>query len=253
MTWDPTRGGQQGGPYGPPPQQPPYGQQPGGQPPSYGPQPPLGQQPGYGQPAQGGPVQPPQPGYPGIPGMSQPQPAGYGGIGGPPGGGSNKAVAVIIAVVVAVVLAVGAWLLIRQLNGGEGGTTGANPGDVESPTEIRDTDLSIGNCIGALEHTASGLLPQVPCADDHEAEVIAEDTMDDGDYPGEDETRQQAEDFCPSAVGEQVGSVTGVSTYMLYPTDNTWGGGDRLITCLVRADDEHTLTGSFIAGDGSAD
>lgn len=257
----------QGQPPGPPgygpPAQPGYGQpaQPGyGQPaqPSYGQpaQPSYGasSQPGYGQPSHGassqpGYGQPAQPGYgPGHPGYS-PGGAMFGG----PTPPKNRAPLIVGIAVAAVVVLVGGFFLVRSL---VGGGTGENTADVDAPTLIRDVDLVPGNCLESLDYDEELNLTQVPCADLHGAEVYAEMTVSDSDYPdfpGQDVFQSDSDQFCIDQYNDVVQPVIDSSDLLytsLYPSENTWDNGDRKFTCLIAAPEDSHLTGSVIAGDG---
>src|SRR5699024_4178451 len=236
----------------PGPGQPAYGQpgygassQPGYGQPGYGPA-----QPGYGQPAPGQPGYG-QPGY-GQPGYGQP---GYGG--GAPFGGptppKNRTPLIIGGAIGAVVVLVGGFFLVRGLLGD---STGENTADVDSPTQVRDVDLVPGNCLESLEYDDNFLLTQVPCADEHGAEVYAETNVSESDYPefpGEGVFETESDEFCADEYGEVVRPVISSSDLLytsLYPSQSTWDNGDRKFTCLIAAPEDGHLTGSVIAGDG---
>ena len=245
---DPSGGYGQGQPgYG---QQPVPGQgQPGQGQPGYGqgaPQQGFGgaSQPGYGQPAYGQPAYGQQPGY------GQPGYGSGGDLFGGPTRPKNRT-PLIIGAIVAVVVLVGGFFAVRSVWGG--GSTGENTADVDSPTQVRDTDLVPGNCLESLEYSA-GSLTQVPCADEHMLEVYAEMEISESDYPefpGDDVFGDAADQFCADEYSSVVGPVLGggLRYTSLYPTQETWDAGDRKYTCLVKADDGRAFTGSVIAGD----
>ncbi|WP_147918896.1 septum formation family protein [Ruania zhangjianzhongii] len=236
--------------------QPGYGQQPayGQNAPGYG----QGQ-PGYGQSAPqqgfGGASQPgygQQPAYGQQPGYGQ---GGYGSGGDLFGGPTppKNRTPLIIGAIVAVVVLVGGFFAVRSVWGGSG--TGENTADVDSPTQIRDIDLIPGNCLENLEYDDEGYLTQVPCADEHMVEVYAETEVSESDYPefpGEDAFQTEADEFCADEYSSVVGPVLGggLQYTSLYPSQSTWDEGDRKYTCLVKADDGQSFTGSVIAGDG---
>lgn len=273
--WDPT------------PERSP-GQQPAASNPGYGqPAQPYGQQPTYGQPAQPGygpaqpgygPAQPgygpAQPGYgPAQPGSGQAQPGsgqnptygqqgaygapalspqpGYSqpGVGYPgqqPPSGRKKLGAVIAAVAAGILVVAAIIVGINALNG----QTAEQAGDVDSPRDIPDVNLAVGNCLESLDYTNGNMLHQVPCADPHTAEVVSEQIIDDEDFAGESVYSDESDAFCMSTTGEAIPvtfDTTNMRYHSLYPTQETWNDGDRKITCVVVLD-SGTLTGSFSAG-----
>ena len=255
------------------PQQPGYGQQPPQQPqqPSFG----QGSQPGYGQPQQPAYGQPAQPGQPGqAPGFGQSSQPGYGqqfggGYGGPGAPKPKKsAVPIVIGVIVGVLVIVGIFFAIRALTSGGGEDPTADPTTVDTPTdeptdeptddtgdepvEIADTEVVPGDCILSLSYyEENGVMQKVDCGTAHEVEIVAEDTADYDDFPGEDVLKDESSAFCSDAVEQFFDMIDGtnVTYYNMWPTQNTWDFGDRKYTCLMVAIDGATFTGSFVEGD----
>ena len=84
---------------------------------------------------------------------------------------------------------------------------------------VSDLDtLEAGDC---LIYRATGDVREVYCADPHHAEVLGVVLMEDGPYPGDDAINSFAIANCPD----------GVDTF-IYPTERSWGAGDRQISCL---------------------
>lgn len=265
MTWNPNEGS--GQPYGQPaPQQPPWGQpapqQPNGQPPygQPGPQPydqptqqPYGQ-PGpqpYGQPTQQPYAQPgPQP-------YGQPVQQG-GGFGGYPPGPKpkGKALPIVVGIIVGIAAIVGIFFAVSALTGpGSGDPTGVGPTSSEDVTEIADVDVVPGDCLVSLEYNDNNLFEKVECAVPHGAEIVAEQIADHDEFPGDDVVIDESAAFCEDAIGQFADLVDASSaTYSnLYPTERTWGAGDRKYTCAIRAAGDATFTGSFVEGDVTVD
>ena len=69
----------------------------------------------------------------------------------------------------------------------------------------------------------------VECSDPRaDVRVTRTFTVDrDGEWPGEDYLGEQATDGCPGFAGE-----SDVFATFFFPTEESWGGGDRTITCL---------------------
>lgn len=226
----------------------PYGEQGG-----YGPPGPYSQPGGYGRqnPAQqpyG--VDPQAGGYGAVN-----QPGQYYGAPGPALPGQQpekKSTGLVIALVLIALLVIGGAIIGALLLGDDADPeAGVNVNDVTEPTGIYDTDLGVGMCLESLDYNADQQLTVLPCSDPHTVEVIAETTLDDADYPGDDAVEDEADSYCTSAAGDVVGDqpIERAELRVLYPTQSTWDAGDRLVSCLARAEPGVTFTGSIVAGD----
>ncbi|MFS8198548.1 DUF4190 domain-containing protein [Streptomyces sp. CWNU-52B] len=102
---------------------------------------------------------------------------------------------------------------------------------------------------GALEGMAESV-DTVPCEGEHDAEVFANFQLPGGGYPGDDAVAEAADDRCYAlqyayamdswAVPEDV------DVYYFTPTRDSWGLGDREVSCLFgNVDERGTLTGSL--------
>lgn len=194
-------------PPGPPP--PPYGQGPYGQGP-YGPPP--------GQPY---PPPPPQPystpaGYPPPP---------------PPAKRKNRLwlilglVGLVLLLLIAVVVVVAHFLVGR-------GTVTAN-------------NVEIGDCLAEMpDGTRVLTVRTVDCAEPHAGEVFAVLTMPDGDFPGQTALEEFSDRCGPALAGYAPAAIEdpSVGVYVLYPTEETWGQGDRVVTCIATVDPPRTGT-----------
>ncbi len=181
---------------------------------------------------------------------------GYGDYGAAPGAvPTKKGNGAIIAVVVIALLVIGGAVLAAFLLAGSDDppAQGVNTNDVSAPTSVYDVDLGVGMCLESLDYDADQQLTVVPCADPHGAEVIAETTLDAGAYPGEDAVLAEAESYCADASADVVGDqpIERAELRLFYPTESTWDAGDRLVSCLARAEAGTTLTGSIVAGDAA--
>ncbi|MFD6548790.1 DUF4190 domain-containing protein [Streptomyces sp. NPDC058398] len=113
--------------------------------------------------------------------------------------------------------------------------------------------LEVGECFDTPGGSLKGLatdVDKVPCSGGHDAEVFADFTMDEGDYPGDDTLADEADGRCyllrntyamdSWAVPENVG------VYSFTPTSQSWRRGDREVSCLFGdADEKGGLTGSL--------
>lgn len=140
--------------------------------------------------------------------------------------------------------------VINSLTGGE---TRDDDGTI---IEGGDTDvfsLTVGDCIGsaAAGDGEVSSVATVPCDEPHDDEVYFDFELAGDDYPGEDAIFTEANQGCSEAFAEFVGIAYDDSqlefTYY-YPTVESWGSGDRLITCIIY-DPAGQTTGS-LAGSG---
>ncbi len=126
--------------------------------------------------------------------------------------------------------------------------TSPTPSD---PTVGTDTDafaIAVGDCLndGNLDGEVT-TVPTIDCAQPHDSEAYASILIEDGPYPGEDAILAQADADCQTAFNDFAGinydqSALDFSYY--YPTEGSWGSGDREILCLIYEFDVKT-TGSL--------
>ncbi|MGW1065822.1 DUF4190 domain-containing protein [Streptomyces aureus] len=113
--------------------------------------------------------------------------------------------------------------------------------------------LHKGQCFDTPEGTLEGVaydVDTVPCSGKHDGEVFAEAKAHDGSYPGDTAVSDEAGDMCYSLVDTYAmdgwAVPDDVDVYYFTPTRQSWGMGDREITCMFGNTDEHgTLTGSL--------
>lgn len=112
--------------------------------------------------------------------------------------------------------------------------------------------LSVGDCLRSADLAAGQVsdVATVACSEPHDAEIFAELSLPDGDYPGIQGVRSAAENFCLPALTEWVGVSyldSDLEVYPLLPTEDSWTGeDDRVILCIavVSEDVTGTLEGS---------
>ncbi|MPY64260.1 DUF4190 domain-containing protein, partial [Streptomyces spongiae] len=110
-----------------------------------------------------------------------------------------------------------------------------------------------GECFDAPNGSLEGYaydVDTVPCSDEHDAEVIANFRMPEGDYPGDDELTDTADEKCydlaDSYAMDTWALPANADVYYFTPTRQSWGAGDREVTCMFGSTDEKTgLTGSL--------
>lgn len=190
-------------PYGPPhgaPQGQPYGQQP------------AWQQPGHQPPYY--PPPPPQP-YSGMP-PGPPRP--------PQKKKSRLGLILAIAAVLLIVV-IAAVVLVVYLAVGRGTVTA--------------TQVKMGDCLSEIPDSSRVLtVKTVGCDQPHAGEVFAVLTMPEGDYPGDAAVQEYSERCSPALAAYAPAAMDDdtVQLYVLYPTGETWGQGDRAVTCVATLD-----------------
>lgn len=148
-----------------------------------------------------------------------------------------RRLAALATLSLAAIALTGCSLLTEVLNGGES--------DVFT--------IKVGDCLN--DEAAGGEISTVPvvdCAEPHDSEIYASIIMDDGDYPGESDTIDIADEACYQEFDDFVGTSYEESLYSyatLYPTSQSWASGDREILCRIALADENgnieKVTGSL--------
>ncbi|WP_191840677.1 DUF4190 domain-containing protein [Catellatospora chokoriensis] len=134
---------------------------------------------------------------------------------------------------------IGVAIVAANNDTGTTGTTGTTSGDDTSVHSLR-----IGDCLNDLS-TEDEIeeLPVVPCTEPHDGEVYAEFKLTETSFPGIEAIEKKADPRCadllksyaPAAVDDPA-----VDTYYLYPTVESWAGGDRAVTCIASFDPART-------------
>jgi hypothetical protein len=97
--------------------------------------------------------------------------------------------------------------------------------------------LMVGDC--EVAGPIDGMFSEttvVDCAEPHQSEVFAASTVPEGEFPGDAVIQKQGNTDCSAEFGSFIGvdladSIYNVSWY--YPTEESWGAGDREILCVV--------------------
>jgi hypothetical protein len=148
-----------------------------------------------------------------------------------------------------------AALVVGVLAAALAGCTATEGGPQPSPTATHASggahasamDIRVGDCLddattGATTSTAS----IVPCSGPHDSEAFADLTLTGSAYPGDDAVQADAQKGCQGdAFADFIGIPSDDSTLQIsyyFPTEDSWAGGDRTVTCTVYAIDESGAT-----------
>ena len=144
----------------------------------------------------------------------------------------------VIGTLAAVGVLVGATLTARNQR--------ALPADVGAPRQAHARQLVTGSCIDPLPTAAEvDTVRVVPCRDPHAAQVVTEYAFDDAAvWPGQAAADARVAGSCDLTPAER---DAGVRALTWAPTEDSWGGGDRLGLCLATTG-AGQLTGSFLDG-----
>ena len=106
-------------------------------------------------------------------------------------------------------------------------------------------EVKAGDCLKDLP--ASGLVLTVdtaPCSEPHKGEIFKIMTMPDGSFPGtagieeyQNKCAPELDKYAPEASRDPE-----VGLFVLYPSEDSWGQGDRAVTCIATSDTPRTGT-----------
>ncbi|WFP16033.1 septum formation family protein [Citricoccus muralis] len=120
-----------------------------------------------------------------------------------------------------------------------------NPGlDGIIATGLPPEDFEPGDCLTDFTSTQDPATV-IECDQPHEAELVGRQTFADADaYPGTDQMRAAAEEFCGSI--QLTGTADApVVIQVTNPSEGSWGEGDRRVDCLATTT-EGQLTGTLV-------
>ena len=101
---------------------------------------------------------------------------------------------------------------------------------------VSATEVKAGDCLKELP--ASGLVITVdtaPCGEPHTGEIFSVMTMPDGDFPGQFAIEEYQNKCAPELAkySPEAASDPEVGLFVLYPSEDSWGQGDRTVTCIA--------------------
>lgn len=124
-------------------------------------------------------------------------------------------------------------------------------GAVTDESNIDIFQLKVGDCKMEDDQTSQQLSDTnvVPCDQPHDEEVFYEFELPAGDYPTEDEIVAAGDETCGAEFTKFVGisnEESSLEVFYYWPTEQGWGElDDRLIQCVLYAEDTSQITGSM--------
>ncbi|WP_163796657.1 septum formation family protein [Mycolicibacterium sediminis] len=106
------------------------------------------------------------------------------------------------------------------------------------------TDVEVGSCIADVPDSSRVVtLPTVDCNEPHGGEVYAVLDLPGDAYPDASVLRDY-QNRCPEELAAYAPDALegDVGVYVLYPTEETWDAGDRVVTCIATLDPKRTGT-----------
>lgn len=148
---------------------------------------------------------------------------------------------IITGVVGVGIVSAGAWTLDE--------TTRNDQGAIVQEGELGVFNFVVGDCITNLADAdtidkATG----VPCSQPHEYEVYSETFLSDNSETLPTDIETQAGEYCMSQFASYVGidyNSSGLDFTALFPTQESWTGGDKEITCMLIAENQATISESL--------
>lgn len=234
---------------------------------------PPGSYPPPDQPPPPGPYPPPPPGAypppPPPPGAYPPPPPYYSPAPGPyapPTPGTNwwAVISLIFGIIGGVLISVVCGIVgLNRAKKGQGGRGMAIAGLVLSGLwvlgivvlvvfllifdkgTVSATEVKAGDCLKELP--ASGLVITVdtaPCGEPHTGEIFSVMKMPDGDFPGQFAIEEYQNKCAPELAqySPEAAEDPDVGLFVLYPSEDSWGQGDRTVTCIATTDKPRTGT-----------
>lgn len=132
-------------------------------------------------------------------------------------------------------------------------------GDVFGPQVGTETDdgvitdvftIKVGDCLNdaSLSDGEISTVPTVPCSEPHDSEAYHAFNLADGAFPGQEAIEQAAFEGCDAAYEAFIGIAFEQSQYdwaYYFPTQASWGEGDREILCIIYDPSGAKITGSL--------
>ena len=152
------------------------------------------------------------------------------------------------------------WLVFGALVLGGGatswffGASRSDSGEIAKTGDMNAVDLRVGDCFDFKDPNAEELedVTAMPCAQEHEHELIFTGSMPAGAYPADAAFDEFVTANCDPAFKVYIGMAYEASTLeinWLAPTADAWRDGDRSIQCAVSDPQATRRTGSLKGSD----
>lgn len=110
---------------------------------------------------------------------------------------------------------------------------------------VRATSIKTGDCIADTPADGANVtrLPKVSCDDPHEGEVYAMIRVTGDTFPGQTAMQSEYEQRCVSELDSYAPDAANdpkISSFLLYPSRETWDAGDRDVACIAITNDKRT-------------
>ena len=155
----------------------------------------------------------------------------------------------VVALTLCAGLALSGCSLLGSLTGDDQAVRDADGLVVEGNESTDVFTLQVGDCLNDADagETVSAV-PTVPCAEPHDSEIYASFILGDTSFPGIDAVLEEADAACLSGFESFIGVDYLDSRYdfsYYYPTESSWGNGDREVLCLVYDPSGEKVTGTL--------
>ncbi|NUU22632.1 MAG: hypothetical protein HOV68_14125 [Streptomycetaceae bacterium] len=133
----------------------------------------------------------------------------------------------------------------RKPTSSSGSTT--DPTGTGTSSTVSRIDLKVGECVDWDDITDEP--SKVPCTKPHDSEVIVvDDVTVPGSAPSEAAIKQAAETMCdaPSQEAADANPNLPIRGSWVYPTEESWEGGDRTVQCFAERDDNLPLPAGML-------
>ena len=145
------------------------------------------------------------------------------------------------------------WLFLWRDSGGEdeaGWEWVENPVDGVHARDVPADDWEAGWCLTNFVDEESPA-DVVDCDQTYDRQVMLRRNISDGSYPGDTTVAQTAHQWCRDELelnrGELERADFALEVELWHPTENTWGSGDRMVSCFLTRPDGAGLSGHFLA------
>jgi len=110
---------------------------------------------------------------------------------------------------------------------------------------VQATNIKTGDCIAETPADGANVtrLPKVSCDEPHEGEVYAMIRVSGDTFPGQAAMRREYQQRCLSALDAYAPDAANdpdISSFLLYPSQETWDQHDRDVACIAITHDKRT-------------